>query len=246
MKNKMFRIVGGFSFSVATLALLTAVVLGLIAGSKIMGSVNDTISTATFSSDDYLHEREAQAEADAEPDPQSTQNAAAPKKEVSDEDREYQEKVRALLKGITDDINAFANQTKQPNINAEGLEQYLLGQTGDMRRDEYLDFLGSLRDASAGLKENAKDVSGLKSDDSKFIDWQEFLGWFVSSYLSHYADEQSRIVTEQGQVDAGHSSAVIMLEVAGGAFLVFICFVILLLLVQLEVNTRKLAESGNS
>lgn len=232
MKTSFFKIVGGFSLAMATIALIIAIIVGFSAGSKFLGSADEDVKQPKISFGDFYESRKDESLGEkVKVNPSSN--------ESSKEDDEYFKKLAPLLASISKSLNEFAATTKQGSVNEDGLEDYLVESTSMIGREDYLEFLEELDDAADDLNDEADNIAKLKPSDKRYINWSEdFLPWFVDSYVSSYSKELQRINEEKAQDLMDKSDSIATAGIAGSAFMIFVFFTLIVLLVQIEKNTR--------
>lgn len=234
MGKRFFSIVGGFSYGVAALALLVALILGLMSATHYFGGVDDTNDPDTPKLTEYQTRSANEPDTDAngmERDPEE--------EELSESDREYFETLRPLLTSVYKSINQFAQKTDQSTVNKEGLEKFLIDQTPYLDRDGYLDFLRALDNELTGLEEQAETIAEKGPKSEEYVRWEKYIEWFVGQYRESYEQEQERIQEERLEQQADRATSIGYLAVAGSAFAIFILFTLVLVLLQIEKNTRS-------
>ncbi len=233
MKNSFFKIVGGFSLVTASLALIVAVLVGLKAGNDFFASADEGITHPRIDFDSFYEKKKEVSQINTGKDVQKN-------KEQSKEDEKYFKKLDPLMESITKSLNDFAKVTNQGSVDPNGFEDYLIQNTEIMGREDYLVFLEELDDAVDDLNDEADTIAKMKPGDEKYIHWaNDFLPWFIKSYISDYAKELQRIDNEKLQAQAEKASSIATAGVAASAFMSFVFFTLIVLLVQIERNTRK-------
>ncbi len=234
MKNSFFKIVGGFSLIIASLALVLAIILGFKAGDDFFSSANEDIRYPELSFRDFYNRND---NADQAESLSNSKNESGNSKE----DEDYLKKRNQLLKNITKSFNEFASLTNQQSVNPEGLQGYLAKNFSEiMNREDYLIFLKELDDAASDLNKEGEEIAKLKPEDEKYVHWAtDFIPWFIEAYISEFSKELQRINNEKLQTQSQKASSIATAGVAAGAFMSFVFFTLIVLLVQIERNTRK-------
>ena len=234
MKEKFFKIVGGFSLFMASITLLIAIISGLIAATQFSGSAADEdINHPEIELEQiYLKTRNNETNKD-KPVSENENN-------LDKEDEKYFEELDSIWKSIVESLNEFAKTTDQGSVNEEGLEEYLIKNTNKMGREDYLIFLGNLSEASEDLNDKAEEIALLEPENEMYIDWSEdFIPWFISAYTKEYNKELQRIQEEKREGALSQASSSATAATAASAFLFFVFFTLILLMVQIEKNTRR-------
>lgn len=237
MKDKFFKIVGGFSLTMASIAILIAVIAGLTALVQFNKSADEEIQQPNirlvqiYSS---LEKKKGSESEESEPDSYDDSDYGV------DEAYENRQKMMSLVESTVASLNAFAKITKQGSVNQVALVRYLEGNTPGLEGQDYITFLEGLDKAAKELNDKSKDIAALKSDDVKYINWgADFLPWFVESYVEEYNKEQQRVQDEIVEAHVSQASSLVTVAVAAGAFVFFVFFTLILLMVQIERNTRR-------
>jgi hypothetical protein len=234
MKNKIFKIVGAFSFFISMIALLGSLGMAFIGGSSFLSEVDTNINKPIYTVEDYVKSKSS-----TEPQKQDTTKIDEPTQKNDEEDAEYQKQLSESLDKIAKYIDNFGTITKQGTANRKGLEKWLIKATNETNRDEYLDFLRSLSKALLTLENKAEKISAMEADDPQYVEWEDFISWYVASYMVDFNAEKHRIALEELKAQTKSAEGLTQLMVAGSMFTLFVLFVLIMLLVQIESNTRK-------
>ena len=197
MKNKMFKIVGAFSFFISFIALLGSFGLAFLGGSTFLGEVEESINTPVLAVEDYVKSKSTSK-------PQTpTANKAEGSDAKNDEGNAiYQKELSKHFDSVVKSIDNFSTITNQGSANREGLEKYLIKATKETSREEYLIFLESLSNELVVLESKAKTIASLESDSPEYVKWDGFLEWYSTSYMANFNNEKERIALEQLQAQA--------------------------------------------
>jgi hypothetical protein len=239
---RFFKVVGVFSYIAAALSLLAAVGLAALASIQFTEKTDETKRKPQVSFEQYQEQVQSSQRNNTpakEDDPAEVQ----PKPD-NVADGVFQEKLGLVFNRIVTAIDEFAAANNQGSVNREGLQKYLIDNTAALNRDEYLDFLSALANEAEKLSAKKQQISEMAADDPNHIKWDKFLDWFISSYMQSYNEEQERIQAEKVKQEANKSEALSELAVSGAAFMVFVFFTMILLLVRIEANTRYSFESN--
>lgn len=241
MGTRFFKIVGLFSYVVAAVALFAAIALVAIGGAQFTKGVDESIQKPNPTLELFLRDQKA-ARQDQKPRPGSK---AAPSDDAGRKEavEAFQVKIAPLFNRIVSALDKFAAETKQDSVNPKGLEKYLIKETPELQGDKYLEFLSSLAKEAESLGGKASQIATLPEDDPAYIKWRDFVPWFVASYMEQYRGEQGRIQKERLVQAANRVEALTLLGAAASAFLVFVFFTMILLLIQIEAHTRHVNES---
>lgn len=233
MKEKFFKIVGGFSLFMASITLLVAIISGFTAANQFFGSADEDIDHPEIKLE-QIHSKTGSNKTDADESVSKAESSS------EKEDKEYFEKLDSVLSSIINELNEFAKATDQGSVNEKGLEKYLIQNTESMGRDDYLIFLDNLSEASEDLNDKAEEIASLKPEDEKYIQWsKDFLPWFITTYTKEYNKELQRIQDEKMEDKLSQASSLVTAGIAASAFLIFVFFTLILLMVQIEKNTRR-------
>lgn len=236
MKRQLFKIVGYFAYGGAAIALLASLVFLLNAGLQGIKSPNENVKTPNTSLKEYVESKKA-AESSVTETFQPIPDKSNGKREKEAE--KFQKELSKVWGTIEANLDQFTTTTKQGFVNKKGLESYFLSNTKQLSQDEYLVFLKEFDVEIKQLKERGKRISGLKKSDPEYVVWNDFVEWFVDDYMAKYYEEKQRIEKERIESIASKAKSFQALTGAGVAFLTFISLTVLLLLVQIEMNTRK-------
>ena len=234
MGTRFFKIVGIFSYGCAALAITATILLALTATVQNSTSVDTTIRITPYTVDDY---RADKAEAGNEQKSLANTNANSIPSHEDLEAEAHRKEVQTVFDSIVAKLDAYGNATSQGGTNPEGLSNYLNKIMEGLPDDQPLKFLYALEEALTGL--NAQSLSKPHSGQ---IQWNEFLQKFSINYVDQINAEQERISDEQLATMAAKAESTIYLYAAGVAFVVFIFFTLILLLVKIESNTRATTE----
>ena len=237
MKNKMFKIVGAFSFFISFIALLGSFGLAFLGGSTFLGEVDESINTPVLAIEDYVKSKST-----SKPQVPTTNKTEGSNTKNDEENAIYQKALSKHFDSVVKSIDSFSTITNQGSANREGLEKYLIKATKETSREEYLIFLESLSKELVALESKAKTIVSLESDSPspEYVEWDGFLEWYSTSYMENFNNEKEQIALEHLEAQANKAEGLTQLIAAGSMFTLFILFVLIMLLVQIESNTRKL------
>lgn len=240
MGIKFFRIVGGFSYILAALALSIAIIAALASGSAWLTGVDDDISTPDIVVQEYKESLSHNNEPDHAPRHEDT---------TATDTSQWQDTTQIRIDKLCALIDEYAINTSQNGVNRDGLSNWLYQTTESLGDDQYLVFLDALIvSVESGLTAPArnKDLTALMLDSPNtnsaqpaYISWDKYLEWFTGTYLEHHQEELQRIAHERSQQMQERSGAIATLIAAGMAFAVFVFATVILLLVRIEANTRQ-------
>ncbi len=241
MGIRFFKIVGVVSYIAATLALIVAIGFAVMAGVGFVGRVDDVAKQPKPSFDEFLQKQRAEAASRTQSDtpPESSLNDNEPKIE----DQAFQAKLTPLLNRVYAAVNRFGAATNQGSVEPAEFEKYLLKRTDEFDQEKYLAFLSSLGDAMEALASRSAQIAALPETDPGYVKWEQYVTWFTTTYIDQYHKEQRRIEEEKIAQEAERMRSLTLLAAAGSAFLAFVFFTMILLLVQIEANTRHSREA---
>lgn len=229
MGKRFFKIVGVFSYGVAAIALLGAIGLGIVSAGNYFSGVDDAVQEPTVTLEDYTNQNVAESMGNEHSGDEEIAGDSA-RQEAQNED--YFERLNPLLERIVEAFDAYGFATDQGGVEADGLQAFLVNNTEILDREAYLAFLEELAVQAEALAGNAN-----KAETE--VVWTEFVTWFTNTYVQDYAEELSRIESERVAQSVSRGEAVGGAFSAGVAFSVFVLFTLILLLVQIEANTRR-------
>ena len=233
MKEKFFKIAGGFSLFMASITLLVAIISGFTAANQFFGSADENIDHPEIKLD-QIHSKAGGNKPDKDKPVSKNENS------TDKEDEEYFEKINPIWNSTVESLNAFAKATEQGSVNETALEDYLIKNTESMDREDYLIFLDNLNEASEDLNDKSEEIVLLKSEDEMYIHWSEdFMTWFVTTYTKEYNKELQRIQNEKMEDKLSKAGSLVTAGAAASAILFFVFFTLSLLMVQIERNTRR-------
>jgi len=88
------------------------------------------------------------------------------------------------------------------------------------------------------MRDDANEVKTLNADDVRRTEWLTSLNWWLDARKQHTQTELARINYERAQAMDSKAEALTQLMVVGVAFALFMYFVIMLVLMRIESNTR--------
>jgi hypothetical protein len=243
MKNTMFKIVGVFSFIGAVLALVLAVGFGYKGGATfIKGAgiwfidveeqVKEKENPLDLGIENYKVQKVLSASKSAK-EGKGSLNAAD-----AHIDSAFETRKDELIDIIAKEIGGFASVANQDGVNRDRLEEYFDKAT-IVEGQEYLAFLEKLSVDIKALTDKASEIAKLNPDDKKYVSWMEYVQWYLQSYMAQVTERQQEIENRKTQAAADQAAGLSVLAIAGGVFVIFIMFVMLMLVVQIEKNTRK-------
>ena len=244
MKNTMFKIVGVFSFIAACLALVAAIAVGVTGGSTFMKGagiwfvdVEKKVKEGDKAPDLGVESFKIQKVLSASKSPTTAKkdtNGGSAKVE----DSVFDKKKKELEDKIVGQIAAFAAIAKQDGVNNDGLVNYLEANSV-VSGQEYLSFLEKLSADFGSLSSKASEMSILSTSDPKYVGWMEYVQWYTEAYMGHIKEQQDKIDAKKSEAVLQQAEGLKLLMYAAAPFCAFISFIMLLLIVQIEKNTRK-------
>lgn len=244
MKNTMFKIVGVFFFACALVALVVSGTLGVTGGTAFMKGagiwfvdveeqVKKEEKPVDLGVENYKVQRVLSASKSSTGKSQAGSGNA-----VSQVDSLFEQKKRELIDKIAGQIGSFATIARQDSVNRDGLEAYF-DEATVVEGDEYLAFLEKLNVDFVVLGSQASEMAKLDPDDKKYVSWDKYIGWYTSSYMENVTRQRQEVDARTAEALAQQAAGLKTLGFAGAVFMAFLLFVMLLVAVQIEKNTRK-------
>jgi len=230
MGEKFFALVRWIGLSVATVALLAVVGSGLSVFLKYVESVNDEVEAPKVAFADFAAFKNRTFE-------QTTDVTAADDMELKEEREEFQTKFLENYKVIFKNLKEYTRYVNQPEVDERGLEEYLfklISKYDYSLRIAYMEQLSAeTTEFVAYGEESRADVT------KKIIEWTAFLDWFSNDFEAQLHAEEKRV--EAGKVTALEEAFYLYKtsSAVGITFVVFMFFIIILFLFNIERNTRK-------
>ncbi|GEM_PF-2590564 len=240
IEHSFISFVGMFSMLVAVIAICTLLVSLAIGGNQYTSSVNKTISEPDIDYQDYKDaKQDAYNQSYESEDPMvSDTDKKAAKLADAEAKLNLDKKFNSFYTPIAQNFNVYAKETgDNPVSNFPNLRGDLFRLLID-NEDGSFHLMQPLLDFSIDLKDSAADIKKLPENDSRKVKWIDSLNWFLEQKDSHLHRENMRIENEYQRVKHDKEEAAQFMMLAGGAFLVFIFFVLLLVLLRIERNTR--------
>ena len=162
------------------------------------------------------------------------QKAAAPKKRNT--------KYDDLTDKIYRNINTYANKVGAGTAKEDFLKDILIKIAADFDNQGANLGIAFLAELEAATSQMAADASyNLQFDmaDTRRVDWEMFLGFFVKEYESRLMVELEQIQEEQSRIAGEKATIFDKLTIAGAVFVIFFLFTMMLALLKIEFNTRQ-------
>lgn len=235
-----FSIVRWFSFSVATVAIIIVLVSGYIAVSTFLSvSKNDHIEPKplTYESLDKIQRGQEDARyASSEQENNSEQFDQQIKQ--TNRLKEKQEKIDALFLKFEKNMNQYAKALGQASVKEIGtnsIKDYI--QSYDDLGKPFV-FWNTVVTFSEDLSLSSKEIAGLNEGNLRRVDWVKSLEWLATNYRDNIDAVQRAKNNKKVKQAVALSEASTTLMVTGVAFLVFMLFTVILVLLKIESNTR--------
>jgi hypothetical protein len=98
--------------------------------------------------------------------------------------------------------------------------------------------------ATAALADDPSNKSNVADASEKGKRWETFTAWIATELQTQLEAENARVRTEEAKAVADKAQAIQLAGAAGTAFVVFIFFTLMLVLIAIERNTRPISVSG--
>ncbi len=238
IESAFFSIVRKFCMLIASISIIVVVAFSLLSLSDYMSSVDEDISEADVS---YSERKDKlQRKHDLTYTSKDSSGSSTEQKErrlkTDSESLEFEKKFDKIYQEIVIVINGYAKIVGDHAANTKyDLRKWFLG------KDEgnfNLSYMEDLKDFVEDMRDDADEVKTLKADDIRRVSWDDQIKWFFKKQDAHWNAELERIESERVEVMVNKAKALTQLMVVGVAFGLFMCFVIMLVLIRIESNTR--------
>lgn len=235
-----FRINRLFSISVALISLIVAFVFLLIVFKISLNSPELDIESPKVSYAEY----KKQLNREFENKRATTQTRATPAAPV----QKAQTAVKRITKfdDLTDkiyrNINTYANTVGAGPAKEDFLKGALIKVATDFDKQGANLGIAFLSELEAATGEMAADTSyNLQFDmaDTRWVDWESFLSFFVTEFESRLMIELGEIQAEKSRIAGEKATIYDKLTIAGAVFVIFFLFTMMLALLKIEFNTRQ-------
>lgn len=232
MERNFFWIVRLFGLLIASISLLVVLVSGYLAFDQYTATANETATPPKVELSKYKELVADNITRESLASERVAENANSATSSTKESDP-LQDEIKDKFEAIVSNLNKYAAKqaVSQDMVNEKGLANYLSEQTSGFDESTQILYIRQLAQESEKLSKSAI--------EEKAIEWTQFLEWFTSEFKAQLAGEQERIQLERMTASQEKAEASITLAFAGGAMLVFMFFTMILVLLRIEINTRK-------
>ncbi len=230
MERKFFWIVRLVGLLIASASLLVVLVSGYMSFDQYTTTANEAVAPPKVELSKYkavMAEEIINENLDGE---ESVENNNTPSTNENDPlQKEYDAKFNSILSSL----NGYATKegVNQSTVSEEGLRNYISEQMSDYYNDIQILYITQLAQESELLLKSVIDVNP--------IEWSNFVEWFTLDFKTQWANEQERIQMERMAASQEKEEALTTLAFTGGGLIVFMFFTMILVLLRIEINTRK-------
>jgi len=242
IEQRFFSIVRIFSMLIASIAVIICAAALIWAIQQFTSSANTDIAEPEINYQKYkeqLEDNHAQRYEDGySPAQQSTEDKEAQLERESEQlaiRKEFDSYYKNIAENISDYAKTMGDEPLKdyPKLN-DHLFKVLVTQN-----DNSFTLTQALEDFTDTLKDQAEELKNLNNTDVRRVTWLQSLNWFLGEIDSQILAEENRIEKEHNLARRDRSSALQTIAISGVAFLVFMLFVIILVLLKIENNTRS-------
>ena len=138
---------------------------------------------------------------------------------------------------ILENITAYANSVNQPSVNAQEFEKYLFNLVSKYDYDIKTSYIKQLSVQTKNLAEYGEEIHD--GATVKTIEWTNFLNWFSQDFDTQLREELNKRATAKSTLVTIEASLFTTLIMVGVTFVAFMFFILTVLLLKIEANTRK-------
>jgi len=242
IESGFFSIVRTFCMGVATLAVLVFLATITASAFKFTSTADTDAKKPEIMYQNYQAELEDtyNQRYESEDDSSDTQQSKSDQLEQESRELEIRKKFMATFTLVEQNINVYARMVgDKPTSDYPTLDRIVARRLIDPDKPDYT-LLNQLLTFTEDLKNKAAELSKLESNDPRKVKWVNALDWFLEQEGTHLKTEERRIEREYLQVGEDKQDALQLMMASGVAFLIFMLFVIILVLLKIETNTRQL------
>ena len=130
----------------------------------------------------------------------------------------------------------------QTTVNDQELEKHLFNLVSKYDYDLKASYIQQLTMETKNLLEYGEEIQG--GERFRTIEWTGFLDWFAKDFDTKLQIELDRRATEKSTLVTIEASLFTTLTMIGIAFVAFMFFVITVILLKIEANTREEEETS--
>jgi hypothetical protein len=243
IEKKFFLIVRKFSLFITTVSVIAVSILLLLSFLGYLSTPDTHISNPHVVYNDL--KKELQEKYNRQYDDSNKSLSSTEEKELklaeAQRELEYEKEFDKYFQLIISDLNEFAKITGDKPVSKyeDRLRRKLL-KTSKELGFEWLEEFGEF---ISDLKDDAKAIAKLSEGDSRKISWLESVEWFFDEHDAQVSKEEERVERETKESINDKVIATEYLIIAGAVFSIFMFFVLILVLIRIEINTRALNKN---
>ena len=218
-----FTFVRWVGLSVASIALIVVIGGGIVAYQQYAGTQGD-VHAPEVEFNDFKTFKNFVPEA---------KDAAALKEKQDEFYATFDEHYAVILENIT----TYAKSVNQTTVSAKELEKYLFNLVSIYDYDLKTSYLQQLALETKNLVDYGEEIHD--GATFKTIEWTGFLNWFSKDFDTKLQEELDKRATEKSTLITIEASLFTTLTMIGIAFAAFMFFVLTVLLLKIEANTRE-------
>jgi len=244
IETTFFSVVRKFCMFIASISIIVVVIFLLSSLSDFMSSADEDISDPDVSYNEYKDELQNRYDNSYVTKDSATSSSSTEQKErklIADSERlEFEKEFDKDYKEIEKHLNEYAKIVGDDPVSNYNIRKWLLDKATE---EDNLDSLNELNDFVEDLRDDADKLKKLDSADQRRPKWIKSLEWFFDERNKQLQNEHERIQQEHYEAMTDKAEALTQLIVAGSAFITFMFFVIILVLMRIESNTRMQTKS---
>ena len=175
----------------------------------------------------------------------STEQFQAPGSSQRQSKTEFERKFDAFLSQIV--INGNRYLSPDFTLREDRIRSACLEMTQSLPQDQHdalaLAFMEQFAAASKKFADDPANRANVYSPSDKGDRWQAFINWITSELQRQIQAESERVQQETAKAMENRTQALQVFAMGGVAFIAFVFFTLMLVLIAIERNTRQLATS---
>jgi len=238
IETAFFSIVRKICMFIASVSIIVVIIFLLSSLSDFMSSADEDILEPDISYIEYKEELQNRYDKSytTKENASSLLTQQKERKLIADsKSLKFEKKFDKYYNEIEKNLNDYAKIVGDDPVSNYNIREWILKKT---IKAGNLDSLDELNDFVEHLRDDADKLKILGGDDQRRPKWIKSLEWFFDERDKHLENEHERIQQEHFEAMTDKAEALTQLMVAGSAFITFMFFVIILVLMRIESNTR--------
>ena len=243
IERRFYTIVRWFGLLITTIALAASILFAFNGLSKLLSHSSTRFHGPTTTYEDFRRLAEAQRSDNtpAAADTTLRQKEAAAASATAEAENE--KRLKPHLDAIVANLATYAVKTDQAKPSAQAVGDFVRSNMQQVRRlggeDSMWGYVDGLEKATSDLAADGDRLSKLQVEDPRRVRWDKFIDWYTQQFSREINAELQRINSERQNAIAEAAEAPGYLYAGAFAFGVFILATLLLLLLRIELNTRR-------